>query len=297
MKYLKKLIIYIRRHLDFLILDLITFAIAYVLSVQLRRAIDIRITHDELFLRFGIVAFFVYLFVVLVSHNLNGILSRSLPREMKAVSLQMISTWSIYTVILFMLKEAHEFSRTIYALGFLVCSASILIVRTIWKAFIKYSGMNAKVSPLVLVITDRSNAQKTLQGILPGSYENIFKIVAVITNEVGKPDYHDWYPYYEGLDHIPEILSNHRVQDAFVALSDSEDEKKVFNMLINAGVIIHRSLGDNAYDYASEHIDVFGGKSVITIDDTQPSLVSRVDKIWKAHLKKKAEKKNKKIQE
>ncbi len=296
MKYLKKLIIYIRRHLDFLILDLITFAIAYVLSVQIRRAVSIRIIHEELFLKFGIVGFVVYLFVVIVSHNLNGILSRSLPREMKAVAMQMITTWSIYTVILFVLKEAHDFSRLIYGIGFLMCSVSILIVRTIWKGIVKYGRMREKISPMVLVIADRSHAQKTLQGLLPSSYENVYKIVGVVTNESGESDYHDWYPYYEGFQYIPSILSNHRVQDAFVALEKSEDEKKVFDMLLNAGVIIHRSLGDNPYDYASEHIDVFGGKSVITIDDTQPSLVSRADKIWREHLKKKAEKRNKKQQ-
>lgn len=293
MRFIKKLIIYIRRHLDFLVLDLIAFAVAYVLSVQVRRAISIRIIHEELFLRFGLVGFSVYLIVVLINHNLNGILSRSLPREFKAVSLQMISTWSIYTVILFLSKEAHDFSRLIYLLGFIMCSASILIARTIWKGVVKYGGMNKRVSPKVLVIADRSKAQKVLEGLLPGSYENLYKIVGVVTNESGEKSYHDWYPYHEGFDHIPDFISDHHVQDAFVALQSAKEESLVFKILLDSGITIHRSLGDSIFGYASEHIDLFGGKSVITIDDTQPSLVSRIDKIWKEYLKRRAKKKDK----
>lgn len=293
MRFIRKLIIYVRRHFDFLILDLITFVVAYVLTVQVRRAIDIRIIHDELFLRFGLVGFVVYLVVLLAGYNLNGILSRSFPREIKAVALQMISTWSIYTVILFMLKEAHDFSRLIYMLGFLMCSFSILVVRSIWKSIVKHSGMNKRVSPLVLIISDRPRAQKVLQGLLPNSYENTYKIVGVVANEIGEKSYHDWYPYYEGFQNIPGILSNRHVQDAFVALDDAEEEAIVFKMLLDAGVTIHRSLGDSTFGYASEHIDLFGGKAVITIDDTQPSLVSRADSIWKEFIRKRAKKKGK----
>ena len=190
-----------------------------------------------------------------------------------------------------MLKEAHEFSRMIYVLGFLTCLISIIITRTIWKGVVKHTGMNKRVSPMVLVIAERSRAQKVLQGLLPSSYENIYKIVGVVTNECGEKNYHDWYPYYEGLHNISELLLNCHIQDAFVALDDAEEEAEVFKILLDAGITIHRSLGDSIFGYASEHIDLFGGKAVITIDDTQPSLVSRADRVWKVYIRKRAKKK------
>ena len=113
-----------------------------------------------------------------------------------------------------------------------------------------------------------------------------------MTNESGEKSYRDWYPYYVGFQNIPDILSNRHVQDAFVALDDADDEAMVFKMLLDAGVTIHRSLGDSTFGYASEHIDLFGGKAVITIDDTQPSLVSRADSIWKDYIRRRANRKN-----
>ena len=294
MKSIKKLILYIRRHLDFLILDMVTFALAYMLAVQVRRALKFQINHEDLFVKFGIAALIIYLVVVLVSYNLNGVLSRSFPREVQAVSVQMISTWSIYTVLLFLLREAHDFSRIIYVLGFCTCSACLVIVRTIWKGVVKHTGMSKRFSPMVLVVVDQSRAQKVLEGLLSGSYENTYKIVGVVTNESGEKSYRDWYPYYVGFQNIPDILSNRHVQDAFVALDDADDEAMVFKMLLDAGVTIHRSLGDSTFGYASEHIDLFGGKAVITIDDTQPSLVSRADRIWKEFIKRRAKKEGQK---
>ena len=294
MKSIKKLILYIRRHLDFLVLDMVTFALAYMLAVQVRRALKFQINHEDLFVKFGIAALIVYLVVVLASYNLNGVLSRSFPREIQAVSVQMVSTWSIYTVILFLLREAHDFSRIIYVLGFCTCSTCLVIVRTIWKGVVKHTGMSKRFSPMVLVVADRPRAQKVLQGLLSGSYENTYKIAGVVTNEAGEKSYHDWYPYYEGFHCIPEILSNRHVRDAFVALDDAEEEEVVFKMLLDGGVTIHRSLGDSTFGYASEHIDLFGGKAVITIDDTQPSLVSRADRIWKEFIKRRAKKEGQK---
>ena len=292
MKSIKKLILYIRRHLDFLILDMITFALAYMLAVQVRRAMKFQINHEDLFVKFGIVALIIYLVVVLVSYNLSGILARSFPREIRSVSIQMLSTWSIYTVILFLLREAHDFSRTIYVLGFCTCSGCLVVMRTIWKGVVKHTGMSKRFSPFVLIIVDRARSQRVLQGLLSGSYENTYKIVGVVTNESGDKSYHDWYPCYEGFHHIPHILSDKHVQDAFVALDDAKEEEEVFRMLLDAGITIHRSLGDSTFGYSSEHIDLFGGKAVITIDDTQPSLVSRADVIWKEFIKKRAKKKN-----
>ena len=294
MKFLHRTLIYVRRHLDFLALDLATFALAYVVSVQLRRAMSIRIRHGELFLQFGIIGFLIYLAVILISQNLSGILTRSLPREAKAVLIQMVTTWSIYTVILFLSKEAHEFSRAIYVFTFFVCTFAVLLVRTIWKGVVKYSRMTERVSPKVLIISERSKAQETVQRLLSGSYENLYRISAVVTNRKGVPDYKDWYPYYEGLEHISEILSDHLVQDAYVELNDAEEEAQVIRELLNAGIVIHRSLGNSTFGYATEHLDVFGGKAVITIEDTQPSLVSRADRIWAEYLKRRAKKREEK---
>lgn len=290
MTSLKRILTYIRRHLDFLLLDLLTFSLAYFATVQIRRAMDIRIHHGELFLKYGIVVIAIYVIVEIRSQNLNGIVSRSIPREAAAVGFQMLMTWSIYTVILYLLKEAHDFSRMIYVSAFFVCSLAILIVRTIWKAIVKYGRIHDRVSPKLLIVCEASRAQEILTRMLHGNFENRYDICGVVMNDKEPVNYNDWYPHATGLSQIPEFIIDKHVQDAYIELDDANEEADAISMLLNAGVIVHRSLGDSRFEYVNQRINDLGGRSVITIEDTQISLISKADQLWDRIRKRKARK-------
>ena len=281
MKSIHKILIYIRRHLDFMILDILTFSLAYILSVQIRRGMDIRIHHGELFLKYGVVSVVVYLAVLIASKNLNGIVSRSFPREVESVGIQMFLTWSIYTVLLFLIEEAHEFSRSIYLFSFVFCFLCVLLERSIWKGIVKYSRMKERFSPKVLLICEASKAQTVLTRLLQGAYANQYEIAGVILNERSAVNYKDWYPHEIGLVHIEEYLTDKRIQNAYVELDGADEEADVIRRLLHAGVIVHRSLGDSELDYAGQRINEFSGKSVITIEDTTLSLVGKAERLLK----------------
>jgi hypothetical protein len=113
----------------------------------------------------------------------------------------------------------------------------------------------------------------------------------VITNENGETEYTDWYPILRGLQHVKEFLNDKRIQAAYVELNDADEEKYIIQELLDAGVLIHRSLGDSCFHYVSQNIEELGNRSVITIADTQVSLVSQADKIFEEKMKRRAEKK------
>ena len=291
MKFLRKASIFIRRHIDFLFWDLLTFTLAYFAAVQIRRSMDIRITHGELFIQFGLVCIVIFLVVEIVSQNLNGVMFRTIPGEAEAVGLQMVMTWSIYTVVLFLLKEAHEFSRVIYVTAFFVCFMCLWIERTAWKCALKYSKLHESISPRLLVICEGDHTQQVLQRILRGSFENHYEICGVVVDGGGESDYRDWYPHAVGLQNVPQFITDYRVQDAYVELSDAEKESAVIKQLLDAGVIVHRSLGDSKFDYVSQHVNDLSGKSVITIEGKEISLVSQADQLLAKIRKARREKK------
>ena len=102
----------------------------------------------------------VYLLVELSNQNLNNIFSRNIFQEIIEVGRQMVMSWSIYTVILFLQKEAHHFSRILYVTTFFVCYVCILIVRTLWKNFVKF--YKRSLSPKLLIICEAGQAQTVL---------------------------------------------------------------------------------------------------------------------------------------
>ena len=277
MKRFRRTLIYIKRHFDFLLLDLFAFSLAYYASVWIRRSLKIPIHHSELFMEYGTVCIIIYFVIELLNQNLNGIMSRNFPKEAKVVLLQQLSTWSVYTVFLFMIKEAHHFSRAIYVTAFFMCSFVVLIARSLWK---NISKMHERAAEKLLIVCESARAQSVLARVLPGTFENEYDICAVIMNGRGEADYHDWYPHAEGLEHINDFLPDHKLQAAYVELDDADEEARTIELLLNAGIVVHRSLGDSRMNYAGQYIDDLSGLSVITIDGTETSLVSRANKFW-----------------
>lgn len=272
-------ITYIRRYIDFLALDILAFSLGYYATILIRRSLHVPIFHGELFLRFGIAAIVIFVVVDIASQNLNGVLLRSLPAETWAVAVQMLLTWSIYTVLLYLLKEAHEFSRSIYLMAFFLCSLFLLIVRFVWKIAVQYTGLERRFSGKVLIVCEKSQAENVLNRLLPASFENKYQIVGIVTNEKGESDYVDHYPLKEGLTHIREMVGDKQVRHAYVELASPEEETEAIRLLLDNEVIVHRSLGNSSLNYAGQYIGDFGGKSVITINNTRISLVRKAEEL------------------
>lgn len=297
MRYVQKVLSYTRKHIDYLIVDIVTYLLAYYVAVQIRRSMSIPIHHGELFLKFGLVGLLIYVVVELYNQSLNGIIDRSIVREAEAVGVQMLTSWSIYTVVLFLVEEAHEFSRSIYVFTFFVCFFAILFSRTVWKHIVRYSNLEKKLTPRLLIACEASRAQTVLNRLLTGSFENRYKIEAVVVNEKGELDYSDWYPCERGLEHVADYIHDSHVQEAYVELDDPEEEARVFSILLSAGIIIHRSLGESVFDYATQHINDVAGKYVITIEGAQVSVARKAEKLlrqvrkkWKVYRTKRKDK-------
>ncbi|MBP3912885.1 MAG: hypothetical protein J6D14_00555 [Lachnospiraceae bacterium] len=286
MKQLRKIWIYAQRHKDFIFLDCIVYGLAFYIAILFRRSLDIPIRHGDLFIRFGLVGLVVYILMELIDQNLNGVVSRSMAREAEALGRHMTLSWSIYTVILFLRKDAHMFSRSVYVITFFTCYVSIFIARTIWKAFVKYGQRHDAIAPRILLICDSPRAQGVIDRLMRGTFENKYEIAAVIVNNKEGVVYEDHYPLEKGLDKIEKWIRDKHVQGAYVELWDANEEREVIDQLLGAGVIVHKSLGDSSLDYASMRINELSDKSVITIEDSTPSLAKKVDQVL-VHLRRK----------
>ena len=284
----RRLYSYTRRHAGFLLVDMLSFVLAYFLSILARRLLNIPVYRGDLVIRYGFVAALVYLVMEYVTRNLNGIMFRGMAREAERLLVQMGVSWSAFTVILYLHKEAHEFSRSIYLIAFVFCFLFILAARTFFKMLMRYSRQHEKNAPSLLIVCEAPKAQKVLERLLPGSFGNDYRIRGLVMNPSGEADYHDWYPHAVGLEHLEEFLRDRQVQDAYVELDGEPQETDVIRRLLEAGVSVHRSLGDSRMDYLYQRVDRIGGKSVITIEDLRSSLSGRLDEWLRERREKKA---------
>lgn len=206
---------------------------------------------------------------------------RGIARELRSVIKQMTLTWSLYTVVLFLNKGAFDYSRAVYVLAFLSCTACICAARALWRSLVKYTNLYQRMLPHLVVVCEASRAQTVLGRVLPGFYEREYDVVGVVANSTGKPTHNDHFPLVVGLDHLDEVISDSRVQDAFVELDDKREEAAVIERLLESGVAVHRSLRDSKLEYAVQYLSELSGRSVVTIKGTRISWVNKASYMWR----------------
>ena len=245
MKVITKKRLFIRKHYDFLLVDLLAFVFSFIVAYIFRRSLNINLYNQDLLWVFGTASAVSFILVELVSENLNGIIARGLVRETQVVVTQMTITWTVYLSILFFTHTIFALSRIFAAATYILCIFFLLLFRNIWKMVSKFSRKSDEVMPELLIVSEASRAQTVLERLIPGALSRQYDICAVVMNEKGTPDYHDWYPHETGLDKISRYTGQRRVQYAYVELDDRDEEKAVIDQLLEAGVVVHRSLGNS----------------------------------------------------
>ena len=236
--------------------------------------------NQDRMLTYGIVATVSFLTVEILSENLNGIIARGLVREFQVVVTQMTMTWTVWLSILFFMHSIFALSRIFAAVTYLLCTLFLLLFRLGWKMLCKFSRKSDAVIPLLIIVCEAPKAQTVLNRLVSGAMGRQYEICAVVTNERGETDYRDWYPLERGLENLDQYTSRRRVQYAYVELDGKDEEKAVIDRLLNAGIVVYRSLGDSVFHYADQAIGQLDGKSVIEISGARASLVSRADSMW-----------------
>lgn len=286
MKIITRKRLFVQKHYDFLLVDLMAFILGFVVSFIFRRSLDFDLYNQDLLWVFGAAATVSFILVELVSENLNGIITRGLVQETQIVVGQMAVTWTVYLSILFFTHTIFALSRVFAGVTYILCTLFMLLFRNIWKMVSKFSRKSEEVMPELLIVSEASCAQAVLDRMVSGALNRQYEICAVIMNEKGTPDYHDWYPQETGLKNIGKYIEQRRVQYAYVELDDWEEEKTVIDQFLNAGIVVYRSLRDSVLEYADQEIGQLDGKSVIIISGSHPSLISKADKAWRQLRKK-----------
>ena len=270
---------FILRHYDFLIVDLVAFLLGFLLALFFRQSLHLKLRYQKYFFIFGVTAVVSYVLVSILSENINGILSRGIVKEIKAVVVQLTLTWCVYLTMLFLMHNILYISRIFVGASYLICIVFVLVFRTIWKQICKNTRFRELILPRMLLVCDADKAQTVLDRLLTGMFCNEYEICGIVTTE-GELKYSDHYPVEIGLKYIEKFMGDYRIQDAYVELTDSAEEKNVLEQLLQSGIIVHRSLGDSKLQYARQYINEISNVSVLTITEKDEALVSKADKIW-----------------
>lgn len=175
------------KHLDFIIVDLISLQLAFLFAYWVRHGIynPYRIT---IYRNVVIVLVLIQLMVSIFTRNFKSVLRRGTYKEFIATGKQVILVTLLSTFYLFLLQEASVYSRiTMLLMGtfYLILS---LVMRLSWKTVIRKQFRHKERRKALIVVTTEKQAEQVIQSIHDRNYHDylVSGIILLDVNRVGE---------------------------------------------------------------------------------------------------------------
>lgn len=283
---MKKYFLIVKNNYILILLDFAAFLLAYFGLVQIRLALSLPVWHSELFVSFGFVAAACFIGTAIFTNTYQWVISRSFFGECLSVIRHVFISWSVFTFILFMVKEAHEFSRSLYIFAAMACCLAVIVERTIYKMVVRSARHAKHYLPALVVVCDSDVTRATIADVVPGTFLNRYEIVGVAMDDKGTCDYSDYFPSHLGREGMLEFIQEKKAKAIYLKLSDTDYANDLVARVINLGINVHLSIGKINISYQDKTIQSLGRDNVITLSNADVSILARGERLER-YLKRK----------
>lgn len=244
------------KHLDFMLLDILSLAAAYVMAIGIRFG-DFSLVTSTSWKTLLLIACLLDLLVMLFTNPFSGIFRRYGSEELlKAVGLTAYNGLLLF-VLLYVLKLGTNYSRLtvfiMYALYFFLS----LTLRLIWKRVLGSGkvGMMEKMRKSIFVVGTRENMPSLLRNINSGFFKeySVQGICMVdgdlgetVTARIDEMDEHgkvkETFLEFQNAtkpDGIVEFILKNRISEIYVGVTPSVLDTEVYQTLLGNGKGIH----------------------------------------------------------
>ena len=261
------------KHLDFLIVDILSLLVCFVISFRLKFG-DFRFVHDSEWHLYILIIVLLNIAITFFTNPYDGIFRRSYYQEVIRALTLAVYNLLVAAVFFYLLKMGAAFSREMtvwmYSLYFLLS----LLLKYIWKK-IRLSRntvfSSAQTIPL-FIIGSCKNIDNILNNVNSGDYSPyLIKGIHFVdknTEIEGIPTISDGYIEY--------ILENN-IEEVLVAVNPSLVPESVYERLSVNGVelnlAIEESVGFLSEDQSVQHIGVYPVLSIKRFSFTQNQML------------------------
>lgn len=233
----KKSISGFRKHLDFILIDLICLELAFYLSTIIRNGYRFSIINNKLYLIVAVVMGLSCLFCASFLDSMKNILKRGIGREIHASIIQSAGVLLLTSLFIFAIQEGESISRIVLFLTAVLYALLSLISRCLWK---KILLQHRKMSPIkMLIITDSNNVQNVISKIV-GRKVQKYSICGIASLSSTKVDNGDIPVVATNEKEITDFICREWVDEVFISMSDNKSvPTTLIDDLISSGVTLH----------------------------------------------------------
>ena len=252
-----------RKHIDFILLDLVCLQIAYLLAHCIRhKGLDTVTTPASRNL--AIILALISIAVSVFMETFKNVLKRGYYMEFVSTLKHDLAVIILLSCYLVATRTAENYSRTVlYLMGILYAVISF-IVRIGWKAVLRNRKSGDGKRSLLIVTVD-SLKEACVKNILDQNYEN-FRVpgIAVIDkNRVGENV--NGVQVVADRENLLTYIAGEWVDEVFVNVPPQyEEADDVIEQIMDMGVVIHKRLSEKMAGGQKQFVERMGNYTVLT---------------------------------
>ena len=250
------------KHLDFMLVDILSLQIAFILAVFIRqRAWAYSL---PLYRNLGIVLTLIDVLVMMLLNTMHNVISRGYYLEAARTIAHCFYVFGLATIFLFATQAGDVYSRIVLFLTLFLHVFLGYGTRILWKLYIKKHGVGNEKKKSMLVVTAPENAETILKRLSEDDL-SAYKITGVVLTEKTEESSIEGYPVVTDLDGAANYIVREWVDSVYIdAPLNNEKIIKLMDDCTLMGVPTHYHVPYMSRNGVKRFSEKIGGTTVLT---------------------------------
>lgn len=253
-----------QKHLDFIILDVVCFQIAYIVAFMLRHGLRLPYM-DSRYRNLGIIIALVQICAGFFLENYKNILRRGYFEEFKKTFIMVTAVIMLVFTYFFITKTSDIFSRAVFLQLWGMGGCFMWFMRLVWKRVIRRRMQDEQYLQSLILISTRGKVKETVKRLTRKKYTGFYihGIILVDSKAVGGRICE--IPVVADAANALEYLRSNVVDEVFIdTIENDRLERKFLDACDEMGIITHLNIGVAKGENSHTLVETFVDYQVIT---------------------------------
>ena len=252
------------KHFDFILIDLISLHLAFVLSYVCRHGIG-NPYKNLLYRNMTFMLTFIDFFVVFLLETLKGVLRRGYYQELAATVKHVVLVMLLAVLFLFTIQEGTSFSRSVLYFTAVFYIIFAYVTRILWKKHLQKRMENGGDRSL-LIITSSDIAAEVVRSMQEHNYQLFNLVGIVLVDKDMKGQKIEGIPVLANEEDAANYVCREWIDEVFLVISEKYPyPQKLADQLLETGVTVHLNLAKMADAIGKKQlVEKLGDYTVLT---------------------------------
>ena len=249
------------KHIDFILFDLLSLMIAFLVSYWMRFGIGARLL--EIYPGFIGILLVLDAMVCVLFNSMHNVLKRGYYKEFSMTVKHAVLVFAFMMVLLVSLKISAVYSRILMYSTFGLHIVFGYLIRIAYKRAL-YKHIVREKQRSILIVADETEAGQIVENLKQNTNEMLKVVGVVLTNRNGCGELVAGVPVVESLNDTAKYICREWIDEVFLGTDPDNKTEKLIGQCREMGVVVHECLHLQREGNYKQFVDKMAGYTVLT---------------------------------